>query len=139
MLMHLNFNSGQPAYLQVVDQIKTAAASGSLQSGEVLPGIRPLAEQLRINRNTVAKAYAELESQGIIETQPGKGCFLINNHSPFTREVRRKILREEIDALLVKAHHLQVEKEELLNLVNERLAAFGKKTGSHGTPASNPA
>ncbi len=92
MLIQLNFKSGKPVYLQVVDQVKSAAASGALQAGEPLPSIRPLAEQLRINRNTVAKAYAELESQGVIETIAGKGCFVTANNSPFKKEVRRKML-----------------------------------------------
>ena len=73
MMLQVNFKSGKPVYLQVVDQIKSAAASGALHVGESLPSIRPLAEELRLNRNTVAKAYTELESQGIIETLPGKG------------------------------------------------------------------
>ena len=116
MLIQLNFNSGKPAYLQVVDQIKTAAASGTLRAGEALPTIRILAEQLRINRNTVAKAYSELESQGLIVTSAGKGCFLTNNHSPLTREVRRQRVAEEIDAVLVQAHHLQVESFDEVSL-----------------------
>jgi len=60
----------------LADQIRYAAASGRLRAGEPLPSLRPLAEELRINRNTIAKAYAELEAQGIIETIPGKGFFL---------------------------------------------------------------
>ncbi len=75
MLIQLNFKSGKPVYLQVVDQVKAAAASGALRAGEPLPSIRPLAEQLRVNRNTVAKAYTELEGQGVIETIAGRGCF----------------------------------------------------------------
>src|ERR1035438_4171332 len=74
MLIQLNFKSGKPVYLQVVDQVKAAAASGALRAGEPLPSIRPLAEQLRVNRNTVAKAYTELEGQGVIETIAGRGC-----------------------------------------------------------------
>ena len=76
MRFQLNFKSGKPVYLQLVDQVKAAAASGAVQAGEPLPSIRPLAEELRVNRNTVAKAYAELESQGVIETIAGKGCFV---------------------------------------------------------------
>ena len=83
MLIQVNFKSAKPVYLQVVDQVKAAAASGALRPGEPLPSIRPLAEQLRINRNTVAKAYTELEGQGVIETIAGRGCFLKENHSPF--------------------------------------------------------
>ena len=101
MFIQLNFKSGKPVYLQMVDQIKAAAASGALQPGEPLPSIRPLAEQLRVNRNTVAKAYSELESQGVIETIAGKGCFLKQNHSPFKKVFRDKLLADEIDAAIV--------------------------------------
>jgi GntR family transcriptional regulator len=127
MIIQLNFKSGKPVYLQIVDQIKTAAASGALQPGEALPYIRPLAEELRVNRNTIAKAYSELESLGVIETIPGKGCFLKENNSPLRKEIRRKMLMEEIDQAIVQAHHLQVSREEFLKLVNERLAALEKK------------
>src|SRR5947208_133914 len=68
MLLQINFRSGMPVYLQVVDQIKAAAAAGALRVGEALPSIRPLAEELRVNRNTIAKAYNELASQGVIES-----------------------------------------------------------------------
>src|SRR5512140_3913125 len=98
MLIQLNFKSGKPVYLQVVDQVKAAAAAGALRAGEPLPSIRPLAEHLRVNRNTVAKAYTELEGQGVIETLAGRGCFLKEGHSPFRKEVRLKMLAEEIDA-----------------------------------------
>lgn len=121
MLVQINFKSGKPVYLQVVDQIKAAAASGALQAGDALPTIRPLAEELRLNRNTVAKAYTELENQGVIETLPGKGCFIKANNSPLKKEVRRKMLIEEIDQVIVQAHHLQVPGPEFLNLVRERL------------------
>src|SRR5437870_3834396 len=97
MRFQLNFKSGKPVYLQVVDQVKSAAASGAVRAGEPLPSIRPLAEELRVNRNTVAKAYAELESQGVIETIAGKGCFLRENHSPLKKTARVEILARDID------------------------------------------
>lgn len=127
MLIQLNFKSGKPVYLQMVDQVKAAAASGALQPGEPLPSIRPLAEQLRVNRNTVAKAYAELESQGVIETLPGKGCFLKVNSSPFKREIQQRLLADEIDGAIVQAHHLQVGRDDFLKLVNQRFEAFEQK------------
>jgi GntR family transcriptional regulator len=127
MLLQINFKSGKPVYLQVVDQIKAAAAAGGLRAGEALPSIRPLAEELRLNRNTVAKAYSELESEGVIETIPGKGCFLKPNHSPLKKEVRRRLLIEEIDQAVVKAHHLQVPAAEFLELVRERLDVMDEK------------
>ena len=124
MFLHLHFKSGKPVYLQLVDQIKAAAASGALQPGEALPSIRPLAEELRVNRNTVAKAYAELESLNVIETIPGKGCFLKENHSPLRKDIRRKLLIEEIDQAIVMAHHLQVSEPEFLKLTEERVKAL---------------
>jgi len=135
MLIQLNFKSGKPVYLQVVDQVKAAAASGALRVGEPLPSIRPLAEQLRINRNTVAKAYAELEGQGVIETVPGRGCFLKENNSPFRKDIRLKMVAEEIDAAIVQAHHLRVEDKEFLALVRERLEAFEVTNKAHEAKA----
>jgi GntR family transcriptional regulator len=133
MLIQINFKSGMPVYLQVVDQIKAAAAAGTLQSGEPLPSIRPLAEELRVNRNTIAKAYGELESQGVIETIPGKGCFIRPNNSPLKKEVRRKLLTEEIDQVIVQAHHLQVPPAEFLSLVRERLTAMEERQRANET------
>src|SRR5436190_3616925 len=127
MFLQINFKSGKPVYLQVVDQIKAAAAAGAVQTGEPLPSIRPLAEELRVNRNTIAKAYTELESQGIIETIPGKGCFLKPNNSPLKKDIRRKLLIEEIDQAIVMAHHLQVPRGEFLELARERLDAIEQK------------
>ena len=124
MRFQLNFKSGKPVYLQLVDQVKAAAASGAVRRGEGLPSIRPLAETLRVNRNTVAKAYAELESQGIIETVAGKGCFVRTNNSPFKKEVRIGLLAQEIDDAVVQAHHLQVGKAEFLRLAADRYDAF---------------
>jgi GntR family transcriptional regulator len=131
MLIQLNFKSGKPVYLQVVDQVKAAAASGALRAGEPLPSIRPLAEQLRVNRNTVAKAYTELEGQGVIETIAGRGCFLKENHSPFRKDIRLKMVAEEIDAAIVQAHHLRVEDKEFLDLVKERLEVFEQTNKAH--------
>ncbi len=127
MIVQVNFKSGVPVYLQLVEQIMQAAASGVLRPGDPLPSIRPLAEELRVNRNTVAKAYAELESQGIIETQAGRGCFLAANHSPFKKEVRRQLLAEAVDAAIIKAHHLQVKREDFEKVVTDRLDTFADR------------
>jgi GntR family transcriptional regulator len=135
MLIQLNFKSGKPVYLQVVDQVKAAAASGALRTGEPLPSIRPLAEQLRVNRNTVAKAYTELEGQGVIETIAGRGCFLKENHSPFRKDIRLKMVAEEIDAAIVQAHHLRVEDKDFLDLVKERLEVFVQTNKAHEAKA----
>ena len=127
MQFQLNFKSGKPVYLQLVDQVKSAAASGAVLVGEPLPSIRPLAEQLRVNRNTVAKAYAELESQRVIETIAGKGCFIRETSSPFRKDARLKLLNEEVDQAVVQAHHLQVSKTDFLKLAEDRFDAFAEK------------
>src|SRR5262245_48906187 len=127
MLFQVDFKSGKPVYLQLVDQIRYAAAAGTLRPGDALPSIRPLAEELRVNRNTVAKAYAELEGQGVIETLPGKGCFVKENGATFTKPVREKILLKEIDEAVVTAHHLRVDRKTFLDLVEERLDYFERK------------
>jgi GntR family transcriptional regulator len=124
MQFQLNFKSGKAVYLQLVDQVRVAAASGLLQPGDSLPSIRPLAEDLRVNRNTVAKAYATLESQGVIETIAGKGCFLRTNSSPLRKDVRRKLLAETIDDAVIRAHHLQIGRDDFLRVAEERYDAL---------------
>lgn len=124
MRVQLNFKSGKPVYLQIVDQIRSAAASGAIRAGEPLPSIRPLAEDLRVNRNTVAKAYAELESQGVIETLAGKGCFLRSAGSPLKKAMRLELLTREIDEAVTHAHHLMVGRDEFLRVAGERFDAF---------------
>lgn len=133
MRFQLNFKSGKPVYLQLVDQVKSAAASGAVQPGELLPSIRPLAEELRVNRNTVAKAYAELENQRVIETIAGKGCFVRASGSPFKKDIRLKLLAQEIDDAVVQAHHLQIARAEFLRLAEDRFDAFEHKRTSAGS------
>jgi GntR family transcriptional regulator len=130
MNFQIDFKSGKPVYLQLVDQVRYAAASGVLRAGDSLPTIRPLAEELRVNRNTVAKAYTELETLGIIETLPGKGCFVKETAPVFTKPAREKILIKEIDQAVVAAHHLRVDRRAFLQLVGERLDYFEQKSSN---------
>lgn len=76
LLLKPNPSSGVPIYLQLMEQVKHAIETGALRPGEQLPGIRPLAEELVINPNTVAKAYRELEHEGVIELRQGAGAFV---------------------------------------------------------------
>src|SRR3569833_1951389 len=138
MIFQIDFKAGKPVYLQLVDQVRYAAASGVLRPGEPLPGIRPLAEELRVNRNTIAKAYAELESQGVIETLPGRGCFLKANNSPFTKNVRDKLLEKEIDEAVVMAHHLQIGRDAFIHMVNERLDHFERLASNDEESSKTP-
>lgn len=132
MIAHVNFKSGVPVYLQIVEQVKAAAASGTLRPGDPLPSVRALAEELRINRNTAARAYAELESEGIIETRQGSGCFIkANGASPLRKAVRSERLAEALDAVIIQAHHLRIDDQEIEQLLRERLAAFRERQQSN--------
>ena len=127
MFTELDFKSGVPAYLQIAGQVKYSAAMGEIRTGEALPSIRTLAEKLRINRNTAAKAYSQLEHEGVVETIRGKGVFLSKQGSPFGKEARREILSRAVDAAIVQAHHFRVDRHELLSLVKKRFDEFEKK------------
>lgn len=133
MIAHVNFKSGVPVYLQIVQQVKAAAASGTLRSGDALPSVRVLAEELRINRNTAARAYAELEAEGVIESRQGAGCYLkANGASPLRKAVRSERLAAELDAVIIQAHHLRIPDDELQSLLAERLAQFRQRQLANG-------
>src|ERR1051326_3445289 len=89
MLLRVDFKSGHPIYLQLVEQIKSAAASGALRADETLPAIGALAGELRVSRNNVVKAYAELEAAGIIELLPERGYCLKQHPRPLRKEISR--------------------------------------------------
>ena len=132
MIARIDFQSGVPVYLQIVQQVKAAAASGLIRPGDPLPSVRTLAEDLRINRNTVARAYAELESESVIETRQGAGCFLKEGGaSPLRKSVRSGLLADALDAVIVQAHHLQIPDPELRALLAERLDAFRQRQKDH--------
>jgi GntR family transcriptional regulator len=127
MRFELNFKSAKPVYLQVVDQVKAAVASGAARPGDGLPSIRPLAEELRVNRNTIAKAYTELEHQGVITTETGRGCFIKATGSLLTKDARLQLVTDEMDQAVVQAHHLQIDKDEFLELARARFDAFAQR------------
>ena len=135
MIAQIDFQSGVPVYLQIVRQVKAAAATGLIRPGDPLPSVRALAEDLRINRNTVARAYAELESESVIETRQGSGCFLKDGGaSPLRKSVRSGRLAEALDVVIVQAHHLQISDAELRELLVERLEAFRQRQRDHRAP-----
>ena len=135
MIARIDFQSGVPVYLQIVQQVKAAAATGLIRPGDPLPSVRAMAEDLRINRNTVARAYAELESESVIETRQGSGCFLKDGGaSPLRKSVRSGRLAEALDAVIVQAHHLQIPDPELQSLLIERLEAFHLRQKDHQAP-----
>jgi len=129
MLMHISTRNGVPIYVQLISQIKHLIASGRLSTGSELPPIRTLAEQLLINPNTVARAYRELESLGLLTTRRGAGTYVSDKGSPLARAERVRILSDQLDALLAEASSLGVDYEQLLELLNKRRAAMTQRSG----------
>ncbi|HUG68824.1 MAG TPA: GntR family transcriptional regulator [Pirellulaceae bacterium] len=120
MQLHVSPSDGVPIYQQVVNQIKYLVASGRLRQGEQLLPVRKLAEQLIVNPNTVARAYRELETAGVVESRRGSGVFVSEGVSPLAKREQNKILNERIDLLLAEAAHLNVELEAVIKLVRQR-------------------
>jgi GntR family transcriptional regulator len=127
MQLHVSTGDGVPIYLQIANQVKQLVASGRLAPGDELSPIRVLAHQLLVNPNTVARAYLELEREGVVQKRHGSGTYVSEGNSPLARKERLKIISERIDALLVEARHLQVEPQELLRLIKERSQSIQSK------------
>src|ERR1035437_2280289 len=100
MQLHITTNDGVPIYLQISNQVKYLVASGRLAAGDEIPPIRVLAHQLLVNPNTVARAYLELEREGVVQKRHGSGTYISNTGSPLARKERLKILAQRVDALL---------------------------------------
>jgi GntR family transcriptional regulator len=124
MQIHISAADGVPIYLQIVNQVKYLVASGRLSSGEELPPIRVLAERLLVNPNTVARAYRELESAGIVEKRRTAGTYVSDQGSPLARRERMKILQQRIDSLLAEARQMDVSLEDVVKLLERRHAAL---------------
>ena len=120
MQIHISPNDGVPIYLQIVNQVKYLVGSGRLSSGEELPPIRVLAQQLLVNPNTVARAYLELERAGVVTKRHGSGTYISEAGSPLARRERLKILTQRADALSAEARHLDVDLDEVIKLLRER-------------------
>jgi GntR family transcriptional regulator len=118
MQIRIDNASNRPVYRQIIDQIKRDIAMGRLIKDEKLPTVRQLAAQLAINPNTIAKAYRQLESEGIIVTRPGSGAFIANLDSNLSKAVRKRLLSDELERIAVEAFHMQIDRETLLELFN---------------------
>jgi GntR family transcriptional regulator len=127
MQLRIATGDGTPIYRQIASQIKYLVASGRLALGDEIPPIRVLAHQLLVNPNTVARAYLELEHEGVVQKRHGSGTFISDAGSPLARKDRHKIISERVDALLAEARHLEVEPQELLRLIKERSQSIQPK------------
>lgn len=106
-------------YQQLVAGVKEAVARGILETGEKLPSVRELAAQVTINPNTIAKAYQELEREGIIETLRGRGTFVAARKSQKNLEEKEKAIKSMLEKILVEAYYLQFDEKTLLALMEK--------------------
>jgi len=120
MFFSVDPKSSKSVYQQIVDRVKTDVARGALDENDQLPTIRELAAQLRVNRNTVAKAYRELEQQGVIYTRPGGGSFIQGGASDLQKRERVRILEEMAKDMAVQAFHFQIPPEDLIEIVRRQ-------------------
>ena len=124
--MHFRIDnaSARAVYQQIIDQVKRDIALGRLVKEEKLPTVRELTGQLALNPNTIAKAYRQLEQEGIISTRPGAGAFVANLDSNLSKSVRKRLLCEELERIAVDAFHMQIDKETVLRWFNDALEKF---------------
>ncbi len=120
MQVRISDQDGVPIYVQLVGQIKYLVCSGRLAPGQQLPPVRKLAEQLVVNPNTVARAYRELEGEGVVDCRRGAGVFVADGVSPLARREQNRILAERVDVLVTEARQMNVDLESLVALVRRR-------------------
>jgi GntR family transcriptional regulator len=117
---HINSASGIPIYLQLVQQVEQAVASGLLTAGQQLPSVRDLALQLTINPNTVARAYRELERSGVVLTTRGRGTFVADAAARALAAGRRETVEAFVRRVAAESRRLGVEPEALAELLKDR-------------------
>jgi len=117
----LHPKTGIPFYRQIIDQIRYGIASGNLSTGEQLPTVRALAVELKVNLNTVAKAYKELEIQNILETQQGTGTFISASENKVFESERQHKLQSIIRELTTTAHSYGFTIDELIDELKNQI------------------
>jgi GntR family transcriptional regulator len=126
MLFRPNPSLGVPIYLQLMEQVKHAVETGALRAGDQLPGIRPLAEELVINPNTVAKAYRELEHEGVVELRHGAGAFVAASAKGKKLADRVRGAQPIVTSAIEKLRAKGLSDEEIRRLVEAELAGLTK-------------
>src|SRR6266496_4009913 len=125
LLLQIDFRSGLPIYTQIVNQIQAQVVGGVLQPGDQLPTVRALAEELRVNFNTVARAYRILDESRIISTQQGRGTYITDVPPPnVTEKLRRESLEVLTQRYISEATRLGFSKTEISQMVKEQLKTW---------------
>jgi GntR family transcriptional regulator len=129
MHIQIDLSIGRPVYQQIIDQVKRDIALGRLKEGERLSTVRELAAQLAINPNTIGKAYKQLERESIIVTRPGAGAFVAAAGSDISASVRKRIICDDLERVIVEAVHMQIDKQTLSRWFSERIEKFKFSVG----------
>ena len=124
MFFTIDPSSGLAIYEQVVRQLVFAIAGGVVQAGDMVPSVRELARQLAINPNTVARAYRQLQDDGVLQSVRGTGLEVTNGACRRCQTERLKLLRSRIQQVLVEAKQSRLEHAQLVSLVESELAAI---------------
>ena len=131
MLFHVNPSSGVPLYAQIEIQVKNAIAAGAVKQGHTLPSVRKLAAELGINPTTTARAYQNLERDGVITTIPGGGTYVAENIPRFLKSEKLRRLQPYAKQIAVEGAQLRLTDEDILKIVQEELAKLGERVGDH--------
>ena len=125
MHIQINFRSEAPIYIQITDQIRQQVESGELKPGDQLPTVRQLATELRVNFNTVARAYRLLDEAGLISTQQGRGTYIWDSPSPETaHQIKLRGLEGLTARYLAQASRLGFTPDEVLSMVEKQADAW---------------
>jgi DNA-binding transcriptional regulator YhcF (GntR family) len=119
--VNISTGSSTPIYKQITDQIRHAVATGRLTVDDQLPSVRALAEDLVLNPNTVARAYADLAREGLIESRTGRGVFVVRKRRVFSREEGRRRLEPLIDGLISEAMAMDFTPDQLLEAFQSKM------------------
>ncbi len=131
LLLQIDFRSGLPIYTQIVNQVQAQVVGGVLEPGDQLPTVRALAEELRVNFNTVARAYRLLDEARIISTQQGRGTYITEIPPPnVTEQLRRESLAALTHRYISEAMRLDFSKTEISQLVKDQLKAWNQSEES---------
>ncbi len=139
MFLSIDVHADVAIYLQIVRQVKFAIAAGTLTPGQLLPSARVLSGQLAINPNTVARAFTELQNDGVIEAIRGRGMAVCDGAAAVCRREREGVLAERIGVVLSEAWHAGLDRQRIEAIVNKHLKRLTKTTPSVLAPASDPA
>lgn len=129
MHVHINTNNGIPIYEQIARQVKFAVANSSLQVGERVPSVREMAAQIAVNANTVARAYRDLQAEGVLLPIRGTGLAVTPEAPQKCRAERLEMIRERLRSVLAEAYHNQITADEIRGLVEGELGRLSNEQG----------